>query len=349
MSNYLPLKMAPENICILRLSALGDVSHTLAVVRAIQKAWPDTKITWICGKLEYKLLSSIVDINFIVFDKRAGWKEYFKLRRKLSGQRFDVLLQMQVAARANIVSALIKAKIRLGWDKARSRDFHQCFINHTIKQSRQQHQLQGFLAFARALGIGVEQPEWNWPITTAAREFVAKHVPDNKPVLLISPCSSHSLRNWSAKKYAEVADYAVNKLGMQVVLSGGLSELEKNMGEEIQHCMSTTVVNLIGKDTLQQSVALLHSADIVISPDSGPAHIADAVGTPVIGLYACTWSKRSGPYNSLDICVDKFEQAAEKYLHKAANELRWGTKIEQADVMELIEVNEVCQRLDRLV
>ncbi|MDH5736426.1 MAG: glycosyl transferase, partial [Gammaproteobacteria bacterium] len=84
-------------------------------------------------------------------------------------------------------------------------------------------------------------------------------------------------------------------------------------------------------------------------PDTGPAHIASALGTPVIGLYACTWSKRSGPYNSLDYCVDKFDNAAKKYRHKTAKELSWGTKIEMPGVMDLIEPDEVIEKLEKVL
>ena len=113
--------------------------------------------------------------------------------------------------------------------------------------------------------------------------------------------------------------------------------------------MRNAPINLVGKDTLQQLLAMLKKVDVVISPDSGPAHMANAMGTPVVGLYACTWARRSGPYNSLDICVDKFEQAAEKYKHKAAEELRWGTKIEQPGVMNLITVEDVIEKLERVI
>jgi heptosyltransferase I len=90
-------------------------------------------------------------------------------------------------------------------------------------------------------------------------------------------------------------------MGMQVVLSGGPGELETRMGREIESMMQSACLNLVGKDTLEQSKALLQRADLVISPDAGPAHIASALGTPVVGLYAATWSKRSGPYSSLDL------------------------------------------------
>ena len=90
----------------------------------------------------------------------------------------------------------------------------------------------------------------------------------------------------------------------------------------------------------------MQHADIVISPDSGPAHLANALGTPVIGLHACTWSRRSGPYNSLDLCVDKFAEAARRYRNATPKQLRWGTRIEHPGVMDLVEVDEVVERLE---
>jgi len=345
----LPLVNPPKKICILRLSAIGDVTHVLSVVRAIQEKWPDVEITWVCGVFEYKLLKVVDGIKFIVFNKKNGIKEYFKLWQTLKKYKFDVLMHMQVAARANLASIGIRADIRLGWDKARCRDFHQFFINTHIKPEKKQHQVQGFLSFARALGLQVEEPVWNMPVTGNAEEFASKYINEKKPVLIISACSSHVLRNWIAERYAALADYAINQYDMQVILSGGPAEFEINMAKKITDSMKYKPLNLVGKDTLEQLVGLLSKATVVVSPDSGPAHIANAVGVPVIGLYACTWSKRSGPYNSLRYCVDKFEVAADKFLNRSADSLRWGTKIEKPGVMELIEVEDVCKKLDQAI
>ncbi|VAW63397.1 ADP-heptose--lipooligosaccharide heptosyltransferase II [hydrothermal vent metagenome] len=345
----LPLISKLEKICILRLSALGDVTHTLPVVRAIQQQWPEAEITWVCGVFEYKLLKIIDGIHFVTFNKKDGFKAYIDLWEKLKANKFDVLLQMQVAARANIAGLGIKADIKLGWDKSRSRDFHTLFINHSVPEAKQQHQISGFLSFAQSLGIKVNGPIWDIPVTEDAQAFADEYIDSNKPVLIISACSSHKLRNWMAERYAALADYAINKYNMQVILSGGPTKIEIDMANEILEYMKQTALNLVGKDTLEQLVGLLNRATVVISPDSGPAHLANALGVPVIGLYACTWSRRSGPYNSLAYCVDKFEQAAEKFLNKPADILRWGTKIEQPGVMELITVKEVCQQLDRVI
>ena len=341
----LPTDLVPKNICILRLSALGDVTHTVPVVRAIQKSWPETKITWVCGKLEHKLLSGLQGVRFIALDKKAGWRGYRDLGRKLRGERFDVLLHMQVSARANLATAFIRADVRLGWDKARSRDLHQLFIGQRVPAAKQQHQVQGHLSFARVLGLDADEPIWNLPVTTESKGFAEKHLPGDQRTLMISPCSSHRYRNWSVQRYAELADYAIERLAMRVALIGGPSQQERAIGTEIETAMANKAVNLIGKDTLQDLLALLQRADVLLSPDSGPVHVANALGTSVIGLHACTWSIRTGPYNFLHLCVDKFPDAAEKFRHKKPEDLRWGTRIEEPGVMDLIQTDEVIDRL----
>ena len=115
----LPLKEQPEQICIFRLSALGDATHVVPVVRAIQDHWLETRITWIIGKLEHRLLNNLQGVEFIEFDKKGGKQAVRQLRRTLRGRHFDVLMQMQVAARANLLSLMVSAPIRLGWDRAR--------------------------------------------------------------------------------------------------------------------------------------------------------------------------------------------------------------------------------------
>jgi heptosyltransferase I len=340
------LEAPPDNICIFRLSALGDVTHTVPVVHALREAWPDTRITWIIGKLEHKLLARLEGVEFIVFDKRGGKTAMTGLREAVKNRNFDLLLHMQVALRANLLSRLVQAPIRLGWDKARSRDGHTWFTNHQVASVPFQHQVQGFLEFPRALGIAVDQPTWNLPIGEDDRRWAADQLPDDRPILLVSPCSSHTLRNWTVERYAAVADHAVKGLGMNVVLSGGPSALERDTAAAIEAAMGTPALNLVGKDTLTQSLAVIERSAVVLTPDSGPAHMASALGTPVVGLYAATWARRSGPYRYLDLCVDRYAEAARQFRGKAPEELRWGHRIEEPGVMDLVTVDDVIDRLD---
>jgi len=331
----------PQSICILRLSALGDVTHVLPVVRGMQDNWPDTHISWIIGAAEHRLVQSVDNVEFIVFDKHGGWRSILNLRNALKERRFDVLLHMQVSARANVLSRFVRAPLRLGWDRARSRDCHQYFIDQSVAAVPMQHQVEGFLEFPRALGLHIEQPRWDMPVSAEAREWAQGQLGRGRKTLVISPCSRHKIRNWSATHFAAVADFASRELGMQVVLFGGPGKTERDTGIEIERASQCEFINLIGRDTLEQSKALLKQADLLISPDSGPVHIASALGTPVLGLYAATWSRRSGPFNSLDLCVDHFADAARRYRRREPEELRWGTRIEVPGVMDLIRPEEV--------
>jgi heptosyltransferase I len=98
---------------------------------------------------------------------------------------------------------------------------HQYFINRRVESVVQQHQVQGFLAFARALGLDADEPEWDLPVTAASRDFANEALPGEQTTLLINPCSNHASRNCSSDRYATVADHAIDKLGLRVVLAGG--------------------------------------------------------------------------------------------------------------------------------
>src|SRR3984957_12636713 len=186
-----------QRVCLLRLSAIGDTCHALAALRAIQAAWPQTKITWIIGKLEAKLMTALVpEIEFITFDKNAMLREQWRLRRTLRGRRFDLLLDMQLSFRASLVSSLIDAPIKLGFDRPRARELQWLFTNARIAPAVKEHVLDSFMGFVRACGIEPGRPLWNLALPTEALRYADSIVTDTRPTLLISPCSSHTARNW---------------------------------------------------------------------------------------------------------------------------------------------------------
>lgn len=335
----------PAEVCVLRLSALGDVCHVLAVIRTLQQAWPTARFTWVIGKLEAKLLGHITDIEFIVFDKSAGLTAYSEFRRKMRGRRFDVLLHMQLAIRASVVAALIPAKIKLGFDRARAHELQWLFTTHKIPAQKNQHVLDGLLGFADFFGVHERHLQWNIPIPEAAAAYAERVIPDARPTLVISPCSSHPLRNWRVEYYAQVGDYAAAIFGMRVLICGGRSAVEQQTGVEIEARMRQPCSNLVGQDTLLEFLATLQRATVLLSPDSGPVHMATAVGTPVIGLYAPTNLARSGPYLSRQWCVDKYDAAARALLGKPAADIPWTTKIEREGVMDLITPNDALKKL----
>jgi heptosyltransferase I len=342
----------PASVCLLRLSAIGDTCHVVPLLRTLQKAWPETRFTWIIGRAEARLMSLLPEVEFITVDKRAGFSGLAALRKALQGRRFDLLMHLQLSLRASLVAAVIPARCKLGFDRSRAREGQWIFTNAKIAPRQREHVLDSFMGFAAACGITEQVMEWNLPLPNDALEYAKALIPETDTstagTLVISACSSHTRRNWLPERYAAVARHAIEKHGMRVILAGGPGPIERGMADAIrQHCPE--VIDQVGKDTLPQMLALLARARVLLAPDTGPAHMATMVGTPVIGLYAATNPARSGPYLSREWCIDAFPRAAEKFRHATPEALPWHTKIEEPGVMELIEVTEVCSRFDALL
>jgi heptosyltransferase I len=244
---------------------------------------------------------------------------------------------------------MVPAGVKLGFDRARARELQWLFTTDRIAPRSREHVLDSLFGFTRALSITRRSVRWDIPLPQAALDYARRVIPDGQPTLVVSPCSSHALRNWNAAGYAAVADHAASRHGLRVLICGGRSPRELQYGERIAGLMRQPCVNLVGKDTLLELLATLQRATALVSPDAGPAHMATTVGTPVIGLYAATNPARSGPYHSRLWCVDRYAQAAQRFLHQSAAELAWTTKIEQPGVMDLIVAADVIERLDALL
>jgi heptosyltransferase I len=290
-------------------------------------------------------------VELIIVDKRAGLSGLRNLREQLRGRQFDVLLHMQLALRASVMARAVNAPVKVGFDRARAREMQWLFTNEKIIPRTREHVLDSFFGFLATLGIAARILRWDLPLPADAVSYADTLIPDSRPTLVISPCSSHALRNWPADRYAAVADYAFREHGMRIILAGGPTSLERETGIAIERLLSkkTPVVNQIGRDTLPQFLALLRRARVLIAPDSGPVHMATMVGTPVIGLYAATNPARSGPYLSRQWCVDAYPEAAVRFCGKTPGGLPWTRKIEEPGVMDLISVSHVTAKIDELL
>jgi heptosyltransferase I len=336
---------SPASICLLRTSAIGDVTHVVPLVHTLQQAWPQTSLTWIVGKLERKLVGDLPGVEFVTFDKAAGWAGMRAVHAALRDRRFDALLQMQVALRSNLLSIGIKAERRIGYDRARAKDLHGLVVNERIPARSGEHVLDAIGSFCEPLGLKQTRVRWDLPIPDEAQAWAAEQLTGDTPTLLVSPTSSHALRNWRPERYAAVMDHAAAH-GWRVALVGGPSAFERGMADAVLAACQSAPLDLTGKDTLKKLLALLARAQLLLTPDSGPMHMANAVGTRVLGLHAASNPHRSGPYSDRRWCVDKYDEAARKYLGKSASEIPWGTKIEKPGVMDLIGVDEVIERYE---
>ncbi|KAB0287682.1 glycosyltransferase family 9 protein [Vibrio fortis] len=337
---------APESVCFLRLSAIGDVCHAVAAVQALQKQWPTTKVTWIIGKVEAQLLEGLEGVELIVFDKKAGFAGMKDVWKKLSDRKFDALVHMQLALRASLLTLGIKANYKVGFNFKRAKEAQWLFTNKKIEDVQSQHVLDSFYSFVEYLGVPRSKPEWNLPIGAEDTLF-AKETLSQRPTVVISPAASKDERNWLPERYAEFADYAASQ-GYQVAICGSPAKRELTLAEVITEKMAHPVLNLVGKTSLKQLAAVLKEATVVVAPDSGPAHIATTQGTRVIGLYGHSNPLRTGPYNDLDHVVSVYNKHAEKQHGKPVSELSWSTRVKGNDIMADISVESVVQSFQKI-
>ena len=340
---------APRSICLLRLSAIGDTCNAAAVVHAIRQYYPDTEITWVIGKAESALMAGMDGVNLVVFDKKQGLAGYRNLRSQLKGKRFDTLLLMQVALRANLASLCISAKRRIGYDKVKSKELHSLFINERIEPTDKVHVLDSFRQFQKTLGIPLDAPNWNIPVNAVDRDWAKAQLDlASSKHLIITPAASNAERNWLPERYAAVADHAVSQ-GFSVYLCGGPGDLEKELAANIQAHAKNSLHNLVGQSNLKQLFALIGEASLVLAPDTGPAHMAVAAGTPVIGLYAHSNPKRTGPYLWQEYVIDAYTPALKQMRGKTPEQSRWGKRLKGEELMENITTEQVIDMLNRCV
>lgn len=340
-------KSAPKSLCILRLSAIGDVCNTIAVVQSIQRYWPETQITWITGKIEAQLLKSISDIEVITFDKSLGWKAYTGLWGQLKGRKFDALLHMQYAIRASVATLGIKAKYKLGFDKVRSQDFQTLFTNVKVPSPNSVHVLDGLRAFATTLGIPNTNPQWNLQYLESDLDWADSHLKSEQRNLVVVPAASKDYKNWTVSGYAKVIEHAASS-GWNILLAGSPAKSEIDLAAKLEGTLALPVTNLVGKSSLLQLLALVDKADLVIAPDTGPTHMANAMNTPVIGLYAHHNPERTGPYQFRDYVVSVYADAIQRETNNSIDDLSWRSRVKDKGAMKHITSDDVISMFETI-
>jgi len=170
-----------------------------------------------------------------------------------------------------------------------------------------------------------------------------------KSWVAIHPHASKAERNWLPERYATLIKEITSRKACSILLTGGSSAEELALCEQLTQLVPGRILNLCGKTTPTQLAALLGQVVVLVAPDTGSVHIARAMGTPVVGLYAVASPELTGPYQQLDYCVDRYPQAVEKFLGKNIEQLEWNTRVHHPDAMSLIGVADVMAQLDKLL
>lgn len=331
-----------NSICIVRLSALGDVLMLVPLVRTLQANLPTAKITWIISNPAYELVAGLEGVEFIIINKPNGLRDYWQLSKLLRGRRFDVLLAAQASFRANLVYPFIRSPRKIGYDRLRAKDGHHWFINEKIAPGKD-HTLEGFLKFSQVLGCKEMKIAWDLPISIEDANWACTQRRSASPLLLVNAAASKPERSWPAERYIQVIKAVKHRWHAEVILTGGPGSYDRYLADTILKAVPCG--DLVGKTKPKQLLALIRQADVLLCPDTGPAHMAAAVNTPVVALHAVTSAEVSGPYPFKHLAVDCYSEAIVKVLRKTAASNIWGTHVHGEDTMKLVTVAAVMEKL----
>lgn len=296
-------QLQPRRIAIVKPSALGDIVHALPVLSALRSHWPETQINWIINRAYEPLISGHPALNATFpFDRGAFKKNLIQgslatLRfwRRLRAARFDLVIDLQGLLRTGLMAWATGAKHRIGFANARegaTQFYTDCIA---VPDADEIHAVDRYWRIIEALGAGDSDKRFQVPIIDTARRIVQTSIQDlPRPIIIMAVGARWITKRWPVENFATAARYAVERFGGSVVLVGGKEDWQ--LARMVSERIGPRTQNKCGKTSLPELAALLHEADLVIANDTGPLHLAAALGRPVIAPYTCTMVRKHGPY-----------------------------------------------------
>jgi lipopolysaccharide heptosyltransferase I len=311
----------PKSVCILRLSSIGDVIHTLPVADLIRRRFPHARITWIAEKAMSPLLRNHPAIDqLLLVDTRnwrkriltpATWMEIFRFLRYFRSQEFDVALDFQGLFKSAVLARISGASRRIGMSKPdRKERWSSIFLNEFAPHTTSKNHI---IEKNQLLLENLEIQPLNQPLNfhIYPDEESVRYVEEElqklelEQFVLINPGGGWVTKLWEVNKFAQLIDCIYHDLHMPALLLWGPGE--KHLADRIaRKCISPALVSF-GTD-LSELIALTRKARLMVSGDSGPLHLASALGVPVVGIYGPTDPLRNGPWNPHDsACTIHYE------------------------------------------
>lgn len=296
------------NILIVKLSAIGDVVHTLPTLAALRKRYPDADITWVIEETASDLIMDHSHLDRVIISRRKSWigdlqrgrigkalKEIRSFVRVLRARRYDLVIDFHGLFKSAVIVLMSGGKRKLGYDSLQ--ELSSLFYNEKIPEDMGKHAVDRYLDFARHLGERVDTPEFILPIQEENENRVrallaAKGIGPEDPFVAVSPQALWETKLWSDQKFAQLSERIIQELNMPVVFTGG----EEKSTEGIQSFMALPYTDLAGRTTLRDLACLYREASLLVTTDSGPMHLAVAMETPVVALFGPTDPARTGPY-----------------------------------------------------
>ncbi len=296
-----------NRILIVRLGAFGDIVHALPALAALKRAFPGAAIDWLVDHRYAALLHLVplLDRRLVVPRRTAGgWLEVVREVRRL---RYDVALDLQGLLKSAALAKASGARRVIGFSGGHLREPVARLFYSGVQDPGPagRHVIEKNLALLGTLGIG--SVEWAFPIATPPTEVVvtlrrALEIAEDAPFALINPGAGWSNKRWPSDRFGALAAWVRERHGLPTAVVWGPGE--EGLAREVADA-SQGAARVAPPTTIADLVALAHAASLMASGDSGPLHIAAAVGTPIVGLYGPTAAERNGPWSADDVVVSR--------------------------------------------
>jgi heptosyltransferase I len=330
----------PSSVCVIMLTALGDAVHVLPVIGALKRHAPGTRITWIVQPAAASLVQGHAAIDeLLVFERHRGWRAFADMRRMLGERRFGAVLLLQPYFKAALLATFARSEVKIGTDRRRARDLSWIATPHRLPARPLAHMQDQFLEFLDPFGIPRDPVVWDlgpWPAERRWKEeFFSRF---DRPVVSVVVGTSKPEKDWPAERWAPVIDSLDRDFGLQPILVGGTSKRERAAARTIMERARTRPVSALGSG-IRPLVSILDGSALVISPDTGPLHMAVALDRPVISLIGYTDPRRTGPYSrSRELVIDAFHDPGESGPVTTRRRAGRMERISVEDVLEKVRV-----------
>ncbi len=300
-----------SSILIIKLSAIGDVVQSLPLLSVLRENFPSARIDWLVEEEASEIIKGHPAVNRVFISHRKSWQkkilkgteyssviqELFQFIKDIRSYKYDLVMDLQGLFKSGILTGLSRGKRKVGLAGAREGGW--LFLNERpVVVDYQRHAIDLYLKFAEYLGCHFTSWNGNIPVSQNNKESIDQVLGKNgnkkKPLVIINPMAKWKTKLWEAERFALLADRLQNDLSCEVIFTG--SGHDRATIEGISSMMKKEPHNLAGRTSLKDLAYLFTRSTVLVTTDTGPMHIAAAVGCPVVALFGPTAPWRTGPY-----------------------------------------------------
>jgi lipopolysaccharide heptosyltransferase I len=331
----------PRSVLVIKPSSFGDIVQALPVLAALRQAWPGARIDWLVKPEWAGLLEGhpLIDQLLLLPRALAPW---LQLLTRLRAAGYDLVIDLQGLLRSGLLSRITAAPVRIGFADGREGS-PWCYTHRVRIQHDAAHAVERYLELIRSLGVAAGDavtfplPEWQEEQRWAKCLLAAAMPGEPKVVCVIHPAARWKTKQWPAERYAELADWLIARKRYLVVLIGG-----KDQADQVSHVinrMRERPLNLVARTTLAQLAVLLRQANLVVTNDSGPMHLAAAVGAPVVAIFGPTDPRKVGPFGPGHFVLKKTVDCSRCRRNRCVQDLSCLKAITIEEVEEAVELS----------